>query len=508
MTAAQKNLAALGVLVVLAAGLGLYAYFGVRKPEEKEAQRKESAEKLFSAESPASKASKDAGPPAEAVFTAINVRAKGETTTLEKRGERWWVTSPVFVPAEKWAVDQLVSQIRSTRFKSTVEENPSDADLAKYGFTNPTFTVNAYYSLPGKPETQPDAGSPYQGREKITFYGGIDNPFDGSVYLRREGDKAVYLVDGAIRYSIDKSTFDLRDKEVLALDEDALKRVEVTAAKGKYVLERDDKKNWQIATPRQMPADTATVNTMLSAVRNARAIAYLTDSPEERQRLGFRTPTAQAVFTLAGGQPIRWTFSKISADGGEKAYVLREQGAESTLAEIPAAPIQDLLSKDPNELRDKSVLAFTQEQVSKVSFAGGGSAPELVVEREKSDGGASEGWRMVAPQQGPAKKWKLSSLLFSLGSLKAATLGEENPKDWGKYGISEASRRVSLFGADGKSLAKLVIGKAVPGKSNMVYVRGQPSWVGEIDSSKISELPARPEDLLEPPPTSLDAGRN
>src|SRR5262249_24107375 len=194
MTAAQKNLAMLGVLVVVAAALGLYAYFGVRKPEEREAKRKETAEKLFSAEAPAPKDKKDAGPPAEAAFTAINVRAKGEVTTLEKRGDRWWVTSPVYAPAEKWAVDQIISQIKSTRFKSTVEENPSDADLAKYGFSNPTFTVNGYYSLPGKTEIQPDAGSPYQGRERITFYGGIDNPFDGSVYLRREGDKAVYLV--------------------------------------------------------------------------------------------------------------------------------------------------------------------------------------------------------------------------------------------------------------------------------------------------------------------------
>jgi len=507
MNAAQKNLAALGVLVVLAAALGLYAYFGVRKPEERETQRKETAEKLFSADAQGARGAKDAGPPAEAEFTAINVRAKGETTTLEKRGDRWWVTSPVFTPAEKWAVDQIISQIRNTRFKSTVEENPSDADLAKYGFNNPSFTVNAYYSLPGKTEIHPDAGSPYQGREKISFYGGIDNPFDGSVYLRREGDKAVYLVDGAIRYSIDKNTFDLRDKEILALDETALKRLEVTAAKGHYVLERDNKKNWQLVAPKQMPADTAAVNTLLSGLRNARATAYLADSPEERQRIGFRSPTAQAVFTLADGQPIRWTFRKLSGDGGEKSYVLREQGAESTLAEIPAAPIQDL-SKDPNELRDKSMLTFTQEQVSKVIFAIGGSAPELIVEREKSDGGASENWRMVAPQQGPAKKWKVSSLLWSLGSLKAATVGEENPKDWGKYGISDTSRSVSLVGADGKSLAKLAIGKAVPGKSNTVYVRGQPSWVGEIDSSKVSEFPTRPEDLLEPPPTSLDAGRN
>ena len=506
MTAAQKNLALLGVLGVLAAGLGLYAYFGVRKPEEREAQRKESAEKLFSTQAPEPKRKQDGGAPAEAEFTAINVRAKGETTTLEKRDSRWWITSPVFSLADKWAVDQIVTQIRNTRFKSTVEENPSDADLAKYGLKDPSFTVNAYYSLPdAKAEAQPDAGSPYLGREKITFYGGIDNPFDGSVYLRREGDKAVYLVDGSIRYSIDKNTFDLRDKEILSLDEANLKRVEVTTAKGRYALDRDDQKNWQIVAPKAMPADTAAVSTMLNGVRNARATAFVTDAPEQRQRIGFSSPTAQVLFTFTSGQPIQWRFKTVPGDGGEKTYVLREQGAESTLAEIPPAPIQDF-SKDPNQLRDKSVMSFTQEQVAKAVFVNA-SGPELVVAKEISDGG-SDNWQVLAPQKGPGKRWKITSALWALSSLKAFAVGEESPKDWGKYGITDSSRRVSLYSADGKLLAKLVIGKAVPGKSNTVYARGKPNWVAEIDPSKLSELPTRTEDVLETPAATLDGGSN
>jgi hypothetical protein len=506
MTAAQKNLALVGVLVVLAGGLGFYAYFGVRKPEEREAQRKESAEKLFSAHTPEQKQKPDGGAPAEAEFTAINIRAKGETTTLEKRDSRWWVTSPVFGLADKWAVDQIISQIRNTRFKSTVDENPSDADLAKYGLKDPSFTVNAYYSLPeSKAEANPDAGGPYRGREKITFYGGIDNPFDGSVYLRREGDKAVYLVEGSIRNSIDKNTFDLRDKEILSLDESNLKRVEASTAKGHYVLERDDKNNWQIVVPKAMSADTAAVSTILSGLRNARATAFITDSPEQRQRLGFSSPTAQALFTFTSGQPIQWRFKRVPGDGGEKTYVLREQGAESTLAEISSAPIADL-SKDPNELRDKSVISFTPDQVAKAVFVSP-SGPELIVAKETTDGG-SENWRVLGPQKGPAKRWKITSALWSLSSLKALAVGEESPKDWRKYGITDASRRVSLFGADGKLLASLVIGKAVPGKSNTLYARGQPNWVAEVDSSKLSELPNRSEDVLETASPSLDGGSN
>src|SRR5260370_34317997 len=116
---------------------------------------------------------------------------------------------------------------------------------------------------------------------------------------------------------------------------------------------------------------------MLSGVRNARATAFLTDTPEQRQRIGFRSPTAQVLFTFTSAQPIQWRFKTRAGDGGEKTYVLREQGAESTRAEIPPAPIQDF-SKDPNELRDKSVISFAQDQVAKAVF-GNASGPELVV---------------------------------------------------------------------------------------------------------------------------------
>ena len=49
MTQLEKNLTALGALVVVSGALGLYAYFGVLKTEEREAQRKETSEKLFAA---------------------------------------------------------------------------------------------------------------------------------------------------------------------------------------------------------------------------------------------------------------------------------------------------------------------------------------------------------------------------------------------------------------------------------------------------------------------------
>ena len=53
----------------------------------------------------------------------------------------------------------------------------------------------------------------------MTLYGGIENPFDGSVYVRRDGDSRVYSADGAVRYALEKDLYALRDKEFLGFDD-------------------------------------------------------------------------------------------------------------------------------------------------------------------------------------------------------------------------------------------------------------------------------------------------
>jgi hypothetical protein len=496
----QKNLIALGVLVTAAAGLGLYAYFGVMKTEERETQRKDVSEKLFAAHAPGEKLP-DGGAPPAAVFTSIVVRAKGDSTTLEKKGGDWWITAPVSARADRSAVEQLISHIETTKVKATVEENPSDADLAKYGLDKPRFTVTAYAYVP---DANGEGANDPSRRREVDLYGGIENTFDGSIYLRRGTDKAVYTMDGSAKYSLERNTFDLREKEVLAVEEAKLKQIDFKAKSNRYLLERDENKSWQLKSPKPMAADNATVATMISNFRNDRAVAFLTDSPEERKRTGVGSPTSDVAFTAASGEKTRIRLAKTKIGDEEHAFALREGSDQAVLAEVPIAAVS-ALDKTPADLRDKSVLTFNREQVARVIFSPG-SGPEIVVEKVTVDGGPSEDWRIAAPTSGPAKKWKLSSLLWSLSSLKATSVADEQPKDFAKYGISPSSEGVTLADQSGKVLAKLQLGNAVKGKPNSVYARGSRNAVLEVDSTKLAELPSKIDDVLEAPPQASDGG--
>jgi hypothetical protein len=496
----SKNALAIAVLLVVAAVLGLYAYFGVMKTEERESKRKEETEKLFSA--PAAK-SQDGGT-REVAFRFLTVKAKGDTTVLEKQNDEWRITSPVAAKADKFAVEQIISQLTTAKFKSTVEENPTESDLAKYGLKEPKFVITARGFMP---DEKGQASEDPARRREVTLYGGIENTFDGSVYLRRDGDKAVHDAEGSVRFSLEKGTFDLRDKDVLALEEAAINRVEVKGRSHPYALEREGGKGWQLKIPKVAPADAQAVGSLFSELRNARAVAFLTDSPQERKRAGVESPAAEATFALSSGEKVRVRFAVKAADGGSNAYVLREQGATAVLAEIPASAVS-AVDKDPLELRDKSVLSLKREEVAQLRFSPGGGGPDVLLQKLERDGGTGEDWQVIQPEKGPAKKWKVSSLLWGLSSLKASNISEENPKDWSKYGISQGSREITAMDAQGKLLGRLQLGKEVKGNAASVYARGSALYLFEIENSKLSDLPFKVDDILDRPASKGDAGHN
>ena len=487
MNAASRSLlTSVGGLAV-AGGLVAWAFYGVHGGEERESQRKEVSDRVFSAAAEVEKP-KDGGSP-DISFTAFDVVAKGETTRLEKREGAWKVVTPLVAPADRFAVDALSSQLQTAKFKAVVEEAPDADALKKYGLDAPRFAVTGTATFPdGSTRT-------------VKLEAGIDNPFDGSVYMRRGGDKAVYAAEGGLRYALEKNTFELRDKELFsAVEEAKLTGLRVRAGESAYELERAAGA-WQLKAPLATPADAAAVTALVAALRGERAQAFPEDSEARRKALGFDAPRAEATFTREAAEPVRARF--VDGEGG-RVLALVEVGGTAQLAELQPSVLA-ALDKQPADLRDKSVLSFKQDQAARLSFfANGGGVPTLVLAKGRAeDGGVKEGWEVTAPGAGPAKTFKVTALVYGLASLKAQAFGEEAPKDAGKkYGLSATGPRVVVEDAGGQVLATLLRGK-VSGEGR-AYVRGSRDQVLEVDAARLGELFPAEVDFLDTP--APDAG--
>lgn len=490
MNQMQKTLATLVALLVVAGAVGLFAWKRIYETDEKAARKRADEERLFVTDR-AGERGKDAGL-AKVEFRRLVVTAKDETTTLEREpGAPWRITSPVKAKVDPLVIDGLVSQLQSARFKTTLEGEATDAELKTYGLDRPSFKVEAEAEVDGEKRT-------------TTLEGGIENPFDGTIYMRKDGSRQVHMAEGGVRWSLAKTTFDLRDKELFAINEPKLKRFSLKSRANDWELERGDDKLWRLTRPEATLADTVTVTSVLGGIRGERATSFPGEPTDERlAALGFNTPMATVVFVLESGE-VKVRLATPSPDAGDALYALREDADGRVLAQV-GATARSSFDRNAIELRDRSLIPFSKQLVTKIVITTPG-APEVIVERDSADA-SLEAWRVTAPKSGPAKAYKVATMLWTLSAIKAGSIVVDKPdqKVLETYSLdAKKARFVRLFGG-ATELATLTLGKELVGKAGSSYAMGSRKAIVEIDSSRFNELPWTADDLLEVP-ASPDAG--
>src|SRR4051794_7211092 len=73
---------------------------------------------------------------------AIDVSAGGKTLDMAKDGGDWKIAKPVQSKADFGSVEGLIGKLQTAQMKSMVADDPSPADLKKYGLDKPEATVS------------------------------------------------------------------------------------------------------------------------------------------------------------------------------------------------------------------------------------------------------------------------------------------------------------------------------------------------------------------------------
>ena len=474
MTQKQKTLALLAVLASLAAAIGSYAWFGVYRAGEVEKKAKDQADTLFSFKKDEVK--------------QLVVTAKGETTTIVRAGKDGWeISSPIKAPAEKLSVDSLVDKLAGLKRKRVVSNG---ADLKEYGLESPRIKIVVTL----------DSGKTHE------LDVGDDNPYDGTLFAKRGGDADIEICEGGLKYPLEKGLFDLRDKRVFDFDDNALHRLDVATPALAYGLEKGPDGSWKLVAPIQALADSTKVNQIASALRNLRATRFPTEQAtvEDLKRFGLDHPGYTVEITLGkdapGKNPPGKTLTLSEQKEGGTDHVYAKRGDEPWIAEAPSTVLKDL-GQSVMDLRDKTLLSFKEAEVTGMAFGIQGKA-EIDAERQHTaaDGGLGlDSWSLVKPTTGAAKRWKLSSLLSSLQTLKGSSIVAESasPSELEGFGLAKPSKTVKVLGPAGRVLAELLIGKT---ENNKVYVKsGNSPRVFGVEAYRLSQLPNDAAELVEAP---------
>jgi hypothetical protein len=250
-------------------------------------------------------------------------------------------------------------------------------------------------------------------------------------------------------------------------------------------LQKDSSGKWKLVQPARADADDSTVRSLLGAVAASDIKRPLEKNPsaQDLKSFGLDPPAVKVSITLKNGLTLALLSIGAKTPLGDSAYVRRGNDAGVYLTD---GSILLALEKEPNQLRDRTVLVFPRDQVTTLAIETPKQALTLA-QREK------EKWTLEAPVKSPARADAVNEYLSALARLKAKTFADDQPADLKKYGLDRAALKISLEGKDGKNLAALYVG----GKSaDGYYVRAEGnSSVYTIDEFSYSTLGKQPADF-------------
>ena len=139
---------------------------------------------------------------------------------------------------------------------------------------------------------------------------GSKTPTGGNLYAKRNDEKRVFLVADFQDSSLNKSTFNLRDKTLIKIARDKVDGVEVDVS-GKPIQFAKDGSDWKITKPIAARADFSSVEGLVGRVETAQMKSIVTDqaSPDDLKKYGLDKPdvtvtihqgSARAVVEIGG----------------------------------------------------------------------------------------------------------------------------------------------------------------------------------------------------------------
>ena len=282
------------VLLILGLGLGAYVYFVEMKREPTSATAdgsgagsgSESRKKVFGD-------GLDAAKIEELRLTS----SSGERTTLKKTGGAaaggaaggsgtWQIVEPIQSAVDETEVTSVTSNLATLESTRVVEENAKD--LAKYGLAEPKVEV-AFKAAGDKDYRR-------------LFVGG-KTPTGGDLYAKLANDAKVLLIPAYLESSLDRSTFQMRDKSILKFERDQVSAVEVASGPSSMTFTKQGD-TWALTHPYRARTDSTAIEGLLGRIGSGqmKSLAAQEATPADLHKYGLVKPTAIVTLISPSGR--------------------------------------------------------------------------------------------------------------------------------------------------------------------------------------------------------------
>ena len=443
-------------LLLLAAGLGAYIWFIEMKRDPADDEPK--MEKVF--------ASLNADQIGALTLTASN----GDVTTLKKNGIAWTIESPISAPADPSEVSGVTSNLATLDLTRVIDEKP--ASLEPFGLDAPRLRLT--FTAGGAPRT---------------LLLGTKTATGGDTYAKLDDSPRVFTVPSWLEQSLDRTTFQLRNKVVVTVDREAIDHLSIIGAPGTIELKKNGSE-WALVQPFAGRADGAEVGSLLTRLSSGQMQAIVAEEPATLDVYGLQPPRTTVTAT-GGGKTLAQVF--VGSASGDTAVHMRD--ASRPLVFTVEKSLADDLQRAATVYRSKDLFAFRMFNLSRLVLTRGDTTRTFEKKKTGTGADATETWAQTAPADPAISSGTIDDLASRLSTLRAEA--------WESAPTSATSVLTAVATFDGTREERVTI---VEAGGQMYALRDGEQGAARLTAPAVTDLLA----LLEPapaaPPTPATAG--
>jgi len=249
-----------------------------------------------------------------------------------------------------------------------------------------------------------------------------------------------------VRYTGQQKEKAASSRKVLKIKHDDIDRVRIMKPEDTLVLERRDD-GWFLVQPVEARADTWSVDHMINTLADGTWEREVSPLPKNLADFGLADPEIDVTLSVKGLAESSRVVIGAENPTGNMRYV--RVGEEERVL-LVYARFKDALDKTPDDLRDKHVLRFEEDQVFKILWRAG----EKTFAAERKD----NKWVLIEPADEKISESRIKSLVWRLGDLKFKKIYENPEHSFSYYSLSKPYGRIKLTDREKQGIVDLSFG--------------------------------------------------
>jgi len=191
--------------------------------------------------------------------------------------------------------------------------------------------------------------------------------------------------------------------KIFTVPSDQIEKVEVRkSGNDPMVLEKKAGK-WEITAPTALPADQDAMNSMVSALSSLSSERLVENKAADPSKFGLSNPSLELVVTRKDGKSDQVVFGDETPVGGGSYAALRGDPRVFTVASF----VKTAVDKAPSDLRDKRLLTFDSDKLTRIELAAKGETIEFGKDNQNE-------WQILKPRPLRADGGQVESLIGKL----------------------------------------------------------------------------------------------